>query len=51
MRLRDDLEDGRNLRKPILQRRPRDGFLFVVIFVLIVALGPIQIGFTVYMPV
>ncbi|KOM32293.1 hypothetical protein LR48_Vigan01g184900 [Vigna angularis] len=41
-----DHEDARNLRTPFVNTNAASGNLFVVLCVLVVALGPIQFGFT-----
>ncbi|RDY01963.1 Sugar transporter ERD6-like 6, partial [Mucuna pruriens] len=45
MPLGEEYEDARNIRKPFVNNA-RSGNFFVVLCVLIVALGPIQFGFT-----
>lgn len=50
MPLGEDYEDARNLRKPFVNNNNNNagtGSFFIVICVLVVALGPIQFGFTV----
>ncbi|KAK7262864.1 hypothetical protein RJT34_30445 [Clitoria ternatea] len=46
MPLGEDYEDARNIRKPFINNNVANGNFFVVLCVLIVALGPIQFGFT-----
>ncbi|KAK7360016.1 hypothetical protein VNO77_01988 [Canavalia gladiata] len=46
MPLGEDYEDARNLRKPFVTNNAGSSNLFVVLCVLVVALGPIQFGFT-----
>lgn len=48
MPLGEDYEDSRNIRKPFINNNNAgSGSFFVVLCVLVVALGPIQFGFTV----
>lgn len=46
MPLAEDYEDARNLRKPLVNNNTGNSSIFVVICVLVVALGPLQFGFT-----
>ena len=47
MPLGEDYEDARNLRRPLVNNNAGNGSIFVVICVLVVALAPVQFGFTV----
>jgi len=44
----EDHEEAKNLRLPFVSNNAGSGNLFVVLCVLVVALGPIQFGFTVF---
>lgn len=47
MPLGEDYEDARNLGRPLVNSNAGNGSIFVVICVLVVALAPVQFGFTV----